>query len=141
MYLWLKVLHIISVITWFAGIFYLPRLFVYHATTEDEISNERFKVMEDKLYRLIMTPSMVVTLALGFWMLAFGWSALHVSLWIWIKISLVALLVGYHLHCGKVIKDFAADRQNRSERFFRVYNELPVFVLIPVVILVVIKPF
>ncbi|HCG69456.1 MAG TPA: protoporphyrinogen oxidase HemJ [Gammaproteobacteria bacterium] len=141
MYLWLKVLHIISVITWFAGIFYLPRLFVYHATTEDEISNERFKVMEDKLYRLIMTPSMVVTLALGFWMLAIGWSALHVSLWIWIKISLVALLVGYHLHCGKVIKDFAADRQNRSERFFRIYNELPVFVLIPVVILVVIKPF
>jgi putative membrane protein len=97
--------------------------------------------MEDKLYRLIMTPSMVVTLALGFWMLAIGWSALHVSLWIWIKISLVALLVGYHLHCGKVIKDFAADRQNRSERFFRIYNELPVFVLIPVVILVVIKPF
>jgi putative membrane protein len=141
MYLWLKVLHIISVITWFAGIFYLPRLFVYHAITEDEISNERFKVMEDKLYRLIMTPSMVVTLALGFWMLAIGWSALHVSLWIWIKISLVALLVGYHLHCGKVIKDFAADRQNRSERFFRIYNELPVFVLIPVVILVVIKPF
>ena len=141
MYLWLKVLHIISVITWFAGIFYLPRLFVYHAITEDEISNERFKVMEDKLYRLIMTPSMVVTLALGFWMLAIGWSALHVSLWIWIKIALVALLVGYHLHCGKVIKDFAADRQNRSERFFRIYNELPVFVLIPVVILEVIKPF
>ena len=141
MYLWLKALHIISVITWFAGIFYLPRLFVYHATTEDAISNERFKFMEDKLYRLIMTPSMVVTLALGFWMLAIGWSTLHVSLWIWIKIALVALLVSYHLHCGKVIRDFAADRQNRNERFFRIYNELPVFVLIPVVILVVIKPF
>ena len=141
MYLWLKALHIISVITWFAGIFYLPRLFVYHATTEDAISNERFKVMEDKLYRLIMTPSMVVTLALGFWMLAIGWSTLHVSLWIWIKLALVALLVSYHLHCGKVIRDFAADRQNRNERFFRIYNELPVFVLIPVVILVVIKPF
>lgn len=141
MYLWLKALHIISVITWFAGIFYLPRLFVYHATTEDAKSNERFKVMEDKLYRLIMTPSMVVTLALGFWMLAIGWSTLHVSLWIWIKIALVALLVGYHLHCGKMIRDFAADRQNRSERFFRIYNELPVFVLTPVVILVVIKPF
>lgn len=141
MYLWLKALHIISVITWFAGIFYLPRLFVYHATTEDAMSNERFKVMEDKLYRLIMTPSMVVTLALGFWMLAIGWSTLHVSLWIWIKLALVALLVSYHLHCGKVIRDFAADRQNRNERFFRIYNELPVFVLIPVVILVVIKPF
>ncbi|NCF44469.1 MAG: protoporphyrinogen oxidase HemJ [Proteobacteria bacterium] len=141
MYLWLKALHIISVITWFAGIFYLPRLFVYHAATEDAISNERFKVMEDKLYRLIMTPSMVVTLALGFWMLVIGWSALHTSLWIWVKTALVALLVVYHLHCGRMIKDFAADRQRRSERFFRIYNELPVFILIPVVLLVVIKPF
>ncbi len=140
MYLWLKALHIISVITWFAGIFYLPRLFVYHATVEDGISNTRFKVMEDKLYRLIMTPSMIITLGLGVWMLIEAPVFLS-SWWIWIKIALVALLVVYHLNCGQIIKAFAMDENRHSERFYRIYNEIPVLILVPVVLLVVIKPF
>ena len=140
MYLWLKAFHIISVITWFAGIFYLPRLFVYHAACEDEISGERFKVMEQKLYRLIMTPSMLITLALGIAMLALGWQGLSVQAWVWVKIALVGLLVAYHFHCGHIIRAFAANQQHRSERFFRIYNELPVFVLIPVILLVVLQP-
>ena len=141
MYLWLKAFHIISVITWFAGIFYLPRLFVYHSACEDEISSERFKVMERKLYRLIMTPSMVITLTLGFGMLAMAWQGLSVQSWIWIKIALVGLLVAYHLHCGWIIRTFATHTQNRSERFFRIYNELPVLILVPVILLVVLQPF
>lgn len=141
MYLWLKAFHIISVITWFAGIFYLPRLFVYHAACEDEISSERFKIMERKLYRLIMTPSMVITLTLGFGMLAMAWQGLSVQSWIWIKIALVGLLVVYHLHCGLIINAFATNTQYRSEKFFRIYNELPVLILIPVILLVVLQPF
>lgn len=141
MYLWLKAFHIISVITWFAGIFYLPRLFVYHAACEDEISSERFKVMERKLYRLIMTPSMVITLTLGFGMLAMAWQGLSVQSWIWIKIALVGLLVAYHLHCGWIINAFATNTQYRSEKYFRIYNELPVLILIPVILLVVLQPF
>ncbi|MEC8493125.1 MAG: protoporphyrinogen oxidase HemJ [Pseudomonadota bacterium] len=141
LYLWLKAFHIISVITWFAGIFYLPRLFVYHSACEDEISSERFKVMERKLYRLIMTPSMVITLTLGFGMLAMAWQGLSVQSWIWIKIALVGLLVAYHLHCGWIIREFAARTQNRSEKFFRIYNELPVLILVPVILLVVLQPF
>jgi putative membrane protein len=140
MYLWLKAFHIISAITWFAGIFYLPRLFVYHSTSEDEVSNERFKTMEKKLYRLIMIPSMLITLALGFAMLAIGWSALHTTLWLWIKVSLVALLVAYHLNCGRIVNDFATDQNENSERYFRIYNELPVLLLVPIVLLVVLKP-
>ena len=141
MYLWLKAFHIISVITWFAGIFYLPRLFVYHAACEDEISSEHFKIMERKLYRLIMTPSMVITLTLGFGMLAMAWQGLSVQSWIWIKIALVGLLVVYHLHCGWIINAFATNTQYRSEKFFRIYNELPVLILIPVILLVVLQPF
>lgn len=141
MYLWLKAFHIISVITWFAGIFYLPRLFVYHAACKDEISIERFKVMEHKLYRLIMMPSMMITLALGLTMLAIGWQGLSVQAWVWVKIVLVGLIIAYHFHCGYIIKTFAEDRQQRSERFFRIYNELPVLVLIPVILLVVLQPF
>ena len=141
MYLWLKAFHIISVITWFAGIFYLPRLFVYHAACEDEISSERFKIMERKLYRLIMTPSMVITLTLGFGMLAMAWQGLSIQSWIWIKIALVGLLVVYHLHCGLIINAFATNTQYRSEKFFRIYNELPVLILIPVILLVVLQPF
>ena len=141
MYLWLKAFHIISVITWFAGIFYLPRLFVYHAACEDEISSERFKIMERKLYRLIMTPSMVITLTLGFGMLAMAWQGLSVQSWIWIKIALVGLLVAYHLHCSWIINAFETNTQYRSEKYFRIYNELPVLILIPVILLVVLQPF
>ena len=140
-YLWLKAFHIIAVIAWFAGIFYLPRLFVYHATAEDTVSRERFKTMERKLYRAIMNPSMVVTLVLGIWMVVERWQAYSTNLWLWIKVFLVLLVIGYHHYCLRVIKAFAEDRFIHSERFFRVFNEIPVLLLIPIVLLVVLKPF
>ena len=140
--LWIKSFHIISVITWFAAIFYLPRLFVYHAMTEDgdETGRERLKVMERKLYRGIMNPSAIVAVGLGivlvviqpFW-LEQGW--LHV------KILLVVGLVGYHLYCGRLLRAFAEDRNTHSHRWYRVFNELPVLVLIAVVLLVELKPW
>ena len=140
MYLWLKAFHIISVITWFAGIFYLPRLFVYHAACADEISSERFKVMEQKLYRLIMTPSMVITLALGFSMLAMAWQGLSVQSWIWIKIALVGLLVAYHLHCGWIIRRLRRIRRIEARDFFDI-QRTSVLILVPVILLVVLQPF
>ncbi|RZU99709.1 protoporphyrinogen oxidase HemJ [Spiribacter vilamensis] len=140
--LWIKSFHIISVITWFAAIFYLPRLFVYHAMTgdEDETGRERLKIMERKLYRGIMNPSAVVAVGLGivlviiqpFW-LEQGW--LHV------KTLLVVGLVAYHLYCGRLLRAFAEDRNTHSHRWYRVFNELPVLVLIAVVLLVELKPW
>ena len=137
--LWLKAFHIISVITWFAALFYLPRLFVYHAMAEDEISRERFKIMERKLYRGIMNPSAVVAIGLGiailvvqpFWLLQ-GW--LH------IKLALVALLVIYHWYCGRLLRAFAEDRNHHTHIWYRWFNEMPVLILIAVVLLVVLKP-
>ena len=140
-YLWLKALHIIFVVTWFAGLFYLPRLFVYHTTTNDAVGSERFKVMERKLYRAIMQPSMMLALGFGIWLLYLGWSGFVSSLWIWIKVVLVIALLGYHHYCGRLIRAFAEDANTHSERFFRWFNELPALVLITVVIMVVVKPF
>ena len=140
-YLWFKAFHIIFVICWFAGIFYLPRLFVYHASALDTASKERFKVMEAKLYKLIMNPSMVLTLLFGIIMMADHWQAYQTAVWLWLKIFLVVLLVGYHHYCLKIIKAFARDEVPHTEKFFRVFNEIPVFLLFPIVILVVLKPF
>ena len=140
-YLWLKALHIIFVVTWFAGLFYLPRLFVYHATTTDEPGSARFKVMERKLYRAIMQPSMVLALVFGAWLLYLGWAGFASSLWIWVKVVLVIALVGYHHYCGRLVRAFAADTNTHSSKFFRWFNELPALVLITVVIMVVVKPF
>lgn len=141
LYLWLKAIHIIGVICWFAGIFYLPRLFIYHAEAEDHISKERFKIMEHKLYRIIMTPSMLISVVFGVWMFVESWQAYSTQFWIWIKIALVIGLIGYHHYCLKIIKAFAADQVLHSPKFFRMFNELPVIVLLGAVILVVIKPF
>ena len=105
-YLTLIALHLISVVTWFAGIFYLPRLFVYHATAEDQVSKDSFVIMETKLYRLIMNPSMIVTLVLGVWMLWLNWTGLSNQTWIWLKIVLVITLIGYHHYCLGIIKGF-----------------------------------
>ncbi|MFF7709883.1 protoporphyrinogen oxidase HemJ [Pseudomonas sp. NPDC007930] len=140
LYLWLKALHIVAVVCWFAGLFYLPRLFVYHAMSEDAPSRERFKVMERKLYRGIMGPSMIATLLLGGWMLYLtpGWLSQG---WMHAKLALVVLLIGYHHMCGAQLKRFARDENQRSHRFYRWFNEFPVLVLLAVVILVVIKPF
>lgn len=140
--LWIKAFHIISVITWFAAIFYLPRLFVYHAMAEDKLSIERFKVMESKLYNGIMTPSAIATLAFGFWLLSYGsfnhWLA---GKWLIAKLCLVVITLIYHGWCGYTIKQFKNDNNTHSHRYFRLMNELPVFLMAPIVILVVVKPF
>ncbi len=136
--LWLKALHIIFMVTWFAGLFYLPRLFVYHAMSEDQASRERFKIMERKLFYGIMTPGAVLTIIFGTWL----WLGYGVSgAWLHIKLALVATLIAYHLYCGKLVADFKHDRNRHSHVWYRWFNELPVLILIAVVILAVAKPF
>ncbi|WP_430460465.1 protoporphyrinogen oxidase HemJ [Thalassolituus sp. LLYu03] len=140
--LWVKAFHIVAVVTWFAAIFYLPRLFVYHAAAEDTVSRERFKIMERKLYRGIMTPSMVVVIALGVWLISFNPDYYLVQThWLHAKLTLVALLVAYHFYCGHLLKVFRDDNNQRSHVFYRWFNEIPVFLLIAIVILVVVRPF
>ena len=140
--LWVKAFHIMAVITWFAALFYLPRLFVYHAMCEDEAGNERFKIMERKLYRGIMTPSAVVALVLGIWLISYYPMAAIASMgWLHAKLALVVLLFAYHGACGRMLKTFAADNNQRSHVFYRWFNELPVLILVAVVILAVVKPF
>jgi putative membrane protein len=140
LYLWIKALHIIAVVCWFAALFYLPRLFVYHAMSEDEPSKARFIIMERKLYRGIMTPSMVLTVLLGLWLLHLNPAWLQMG-WMHAKLTLVALLIAYHFMCGMQLKRFARGENNRSHVFFRWFNEVPVLFLIVIVILVVVKPF
>lgn len=140
LYLWLKAFHIIAVITWFAALFYLPRLFVYHAMAEDSISRERFKVMERKLYRGIMTPSSLVAVVLGIAMLVVNPAWLSMG-WMHAKLFLVVLLLGYHHACGRLLKRFAADDNRHSHKWYRWFNEAPVLVLVGIVLLVVLKPF
>ncbi len=136
--LWVKALHIIFMVTWFAGLFYLPRLFVYHAQASDRVSIERFKVMERKLFFGIMTPGAALTIAFGMW-LWLGWGIS--GGWLHAKVALVTVLVAYHAWCGKLLVDFRHDRNTRSHVWFRWFNEFPVFVLFSIVILVVVKPF
>jgi len=138
--LWVKSLHLVFMVTWFAGLFYLPRLFVYHAMSTDPISIDRFKLMERKLYWGIMTPGGVLTIGFGAW-LWLGWFKGAFGGWFHAKLALVALLAAYHLWCGMLLKDFAADRNARSHVWFRWFNEFPVVVLIATVFLVVFKPF
>lgn len=144
--LWVKAFHLITIITWFAALFYLPRLFVYHAMSNDnndgETSNERFKVMERKLYRGIMTPSMVIATLLGLWLLyEYAWVAYASMAWLKVKLALIPVLIGYHLWCGKLMRDFRDDRNTHSHIFYRWFNEFPVLILIAVIILVIVKPF
>ena len=136
--LWFTALHLIFMVTWFAGLFYLPRLFVYHAMSDDETSNERFKIMERKLYYGITTPGMVLTILFGIGILMSG--PYLDQLWIHIKLTLVAILVVYHIHCGKILADFKHDRNTRSHVFYRWYNEFPVLLLIPIIFLAVFRP-
>lgn len=138
--LWVKSLHIVFMVTWFAGLFYLPRLFVYHAMTEDQAGIERFRIMERKLYYGIMTPGAVLTIAFGLW-LWLGWFPGTGSGWLHAKLALVTLLVGYHLWCGRLLKAFRDGRNTRSHVWFRWFNEVPVAFLFAIVILVVVKPF
>jgi protoporphyrinogen IX oxidase len=140
--LWLKALHLIFMVTWFAGLFYLPRLFVYHAMSTDEISNERFKVMERKLYYGIMTPGMIITFIFGIWMLTdYAWAIYRHSGWLHAKLGLLFILVIYHVLCGVWLLDFKHDRNQRSHVYYRWMNEVPVLFLVGIIILAVVKPF
>jgi putative membrane protein len=139
--LWVKALHLVAVVTWFAGLFYLPRLFVYHAMCEDEIGNERFKVMERKLYRGITTPIMVVAVGLGLWMLYdYAWVVWSSMYWLKIKLAIAVPLIAYHFYCGHLVRVFREDRNRRSHVFYRWFNEAPVLALLSMIILVVVKP-
>ena len=137
--LYIKSAHIIFMITWMAGLFYLPRLFVYHAQATDQISIDRFKIMERKLYFGIMTPGMVLTLVFGVWLwLGYGFR----GGWLHAKLLLVALLVVNHFYLGKLMTDFKYDRNKHGHVFYRWLNEIPTLpLLIGIVILVVVKPF
>ena len=140
--LWLKALHLIFMVTWFAGLFYLPRLFVYHAMSDDEISNERFKIMERKLFFGIMTPGMILTFIFGVWMLLdYAWAQYSSTGWLHTKLTLLILLVVYHGFCGKWLLDFKHDRNMRSHVYYRWMNEIPILFLLGIIILATVKPF
>ncbi|MBY5983511.1 protoporphyrinogen oxidase HemJ [Halomonas sp. DP5Y7-2] len=143
MYLWIKAFHLMSIVTWFAAMFYLPRLYVYHAQARDKgeyATMDTFMVMERKLYRGIMTPSMVAVLLFGAMLVWLnpGWMSQG---WLHAKLALVVALVAYHHVCLIYLKQLAADRCRRSATFFRVFNELPVLALVAIIILAVVKPF
>ena len=135
--LWVKSFHIIFVVSWFAGLFYLPRIFVNHAMAAEPAEIARLKLMERKLYRFV-TPIGALAVITGLWLsLGYGFS----GGWLHVKTTLVLVLVAYHLYCGHLVKQFAADRNTRSHVFYRWFNEMPVLLLPAIVILVVVKPF
>jgi putative membrane protein len=140
LYPWFKAFHVMAVIAWMAGMLYLPRLFVYHCEAEKgSRQSETFKVMERRLLRAIINPAMVVSWALGLWMIHDGgWISAH---WLQSKLALVVVLSGIHGMLARWTDDFAADRNRHSQRFFRIVNEVPAVLMIGIVILVVIKPF
>ena len=140
--LWVKAFHIIFVITWFAGLFYLPRLFVYHAMTpaEDSQGHERFKIMERKLYGMTNLGG-ALAVAFGLWLTIAYVPGFIQQGWFHAKLALVLLLIGYHLYCGYLVRVFRDDRNARGHVWFRWFNEAPVLILIAVVLLVVVKPF
>jgi protoporphyrinogen IX oxidase len=136
--LWVKAFHIIFMVTWFAGLFYLPRLFVYHAQSTDATSIDRFKIMERKLFYGIMTPGAILTIAFGTWLwVGYGFS----GAWLHAKLAVVALTLAYHCWCWKILIDFKTDRNTRGHVWYRLFNEVPVLFLVVTVILVVVKPF
>ncbi|HUL41814.1 MAG TPA: protoporphyrinogen oxidase HemJ [Burkholderiales bacterium] len=135
--LWIKAFHVISMVTWFSGLFYLPRLFVYHSEADDKVGQERFQVMERKLYLYIMTPGAVLTLLFGVLLLG----SVKSGMWLDVKLGLVILLILFHMYCGKLLIDIKNDPKTHSSSFYRWINEFPTVILIAVVILVVVKPF
>ncbi|HEY7890564.1 MAG TPA: CopD family protein [Steroidobacteraceae bacterium] len=136
--LWLKAFHIVFVVTWFAGLFYLPRLFVYHSAATDAIGRERFVVMERRLFKL-MTVGGVLTIAFGISMIAAAPGYLSFS-WLRVKLALVAGLIVYHCWCYRLICDLRDGRDRRSQRWYRLFNEVPGLFLIAIVVLAVVKP-
>lgn len=139
--LMVKALHIIFAVCWFAGVFYLPRLFVYHAQAEDQISKDRFKIMERKLYRGIIIPSTLLTLLFGGWYAAYYWSWLSHAGWFHAKLGVIFLLIGYNHMCSYYLKQFAQDKNQKDHVFFRWFNEVPVLFLLAIIVLAVVKPF
>ncbi|MGH8414055.1 MAG: CopD family protein [Gammaproteobacteria bacterium] len=134
---WILAFHIIFMVTWFAGLFYLPRLFVYHAGTRDEVSLRRFEVMEQRLF-IIMNIGAAGTIVFGLWLLIGWW--LPMPAWLHVKLALVVLLILYHIYCRKLMTDFKRGRNRHGTRFYRWFNELPGLLLVAIVLLVVIKP-
>lgn len=140
-YLWVKSLHVISIIAWMAGLLYLPRLFVYHTqVASGSEQSEMFKVMERRLLRAIMNPAMISSYVFGI-LLALSWPDFATAGWLHGKLALVVLMTISHHQMGKWRKDFAADRNTRTTRFFRIANEVPTLAMIGIVILVIVKPF
>jgi putative membrane protein len=139
--LWIKALHVIFMVTWFAGLFYLPRLFVYHADATDETSHARFLVMERKLF-ILMTIGAVLTAVFGIWLLIdYAWSNWHASGWLQLKLVLVGTLVLFHVYCLKLMHELRDRTARHSAGFYRWINEIPSVLLIAIVLLVVVKPF
>ena len=138
--LWVKAFHLIFMVTWFSGLFYLPRLFVYHTMTTDKISIERFKIMERKLYFGITTPGAVFTIIFGVWLLSFNPSLYMQASWMYAKLALVLLLVFFHIYLGKLLWDFKYNNNQHSHVFYRWLNEIPVVFLMGIILLVVIQP-
>ncbi|KHF24161.1 CopD family protein [Solemya velum gill symbiont] len=139
--LWLKSFHLFFMVAWFAGLFYLPRIFVNHAMIEDRATSEQFKLMERKLYKFI-TPWMILNIAFGIWMLVdYAWAAYSSMGWLHLKLVLIAGLVGYHFWCGQIVKQFAEDNNSRSHTWYRWFNEIPVIFLLAIVLLAGLKPF
>ncbi|MGE0060446.1 MAG: protoporphyrinogen oxidase HemJ [Xanthobacteraceae bacterium] len=143
MYLWLKAFHIIAVISWMAGMLYLPRLFVYHCDAPaGSAQSETFKVMERRLLKAIINPAMIATWLLGLaliWLM--GWEAFKQSGWLHAKLVLVLVMSGVHGMLSRYVRDFAADRNRKSQKFYRIINEVPTLLMILIVVLVVVKPF
>jgi putative membrane protein len=137
--LWLKAFHVVAMVTWFAGLFYLPRLFVYHADAGDWISVERFRIMERRLY-MIMSIGAIATVVLGVAMIAAAPGYLKME-WLRVKLTLVLLLIVYHGFCFKFLRDFAHDRRTHTAKWFRAFNEVPSLLLLGIVILAIVKPF
>ena len=135
--LWYKTLHIIFMVTWFAGLFYLPRLFVYHAMSKDKTSHDRFVLMERKLYWGIMTPGAIFTILFGTLLIQYH----GLPGWLQLKIVLVIFLIIYHIWCGLILKSFKKEENTKSHKWYRVFNEVPVIFLFAIIYLVVFKPF
>ena len=140
LYLWLKAVHVIAVISWMAGMLYLPRLFVYHSDAPvGSESSETFKVMEARLYKVIITPAMVTTWVLGLWLAydGFGFS----GIWLWLKIIAVLALSAVHGYFGRALRRFAADHRDKPVRHWRLVNEIPTLLMVFIVVMVIVKPF
>ncbi|ABE37665.1 protoporphyrinogen oxidase HemJ [Rhodopseudomonas pseudopalustris] len=139
-YLWVKAFHVIAVISWMAGMLYMPRLFVYHCAAEvGSVQSETFKIMERRLYKAIMNPAMIAAWAAG---LVIAWQqSFFASGWFHAKLAAVVLMTVIHLLLGRYVRDFAADRNKRSHKFYRVINEIPTLLMVGAVIVVIVKPF